>query len=242
VDLKGEHIYVSRPIFWQATALINGDTKTKSVQFVRTVDKKDEKAIRDVVPAVLAQAFALSPSLPDVIYSHKIAMRYLKQFLSLYVDVFHYDAHCEIHDVDALKTLLESCRILLWDVNLDSINLENHEKRFLYSFDYWVKNSGDWATDEVTNYSAQVPVKALVPLLIAELKRLRCLVFQGKYYWAHKDRTYLRLVYETELPFDSEHETLRDWGYQFEKHQNQVIGFSLFEGLKAADLEKAGIA
>ncbi|MCW3481042.1 DUF4365 domain-containing protein [Neisseriaceae bacterium JH1-16] len=241
VDLKSEEIYVSRPLFWQATTLINGDKKSKSIEFLPPVGASEDQKVRDIMPGVLALAFALSPSIPDIIYSHKLALRYFGQFLSLYVDVFHYDVHCEIHDIDAFKTLLDACRVLLAEASEDDFDLGNHDKRFRYSFDYWVKNSGEWATDEVTNFSAQTPVRVLIPLLVRKLKKLRTIVFSGKYYWAYKDPTYLRLVYETKLPSDSTEETLRDWGYNFEQYQHEVIGFSLFKNLPVADLEKAGI-
>lgn len=241
VDLKSEEIYVSRPLFWQATTLINGDKKSKSIEFLPPVSTTEDKKLRDVMPGLFALAFAISPSIPDIIYSHKLALRYLKQFLTLYVDVFHYDAHCEIHDSDAFNTLLDACRVLLEENNKEDFDLGCHDKKFLYSFDYWVKNSGDWATNEVTNFSAQTPVKALIPLLIQKLKKLQALVFKGKYYWSYKDPTYLRLVFESKLPPDSSEETLRDWAYNFDKHQHTAIGFNLFKSLPLADLKKEGI-
>lgn len=241
VDLKSEVIHVSRPLFWQATTLINGDKKSKSIEFLPSISAKEGKKVRDAMPSLFALTFALSPSVPDVIYSHKIALRYLGRFLSLHVDVFHYDSHCEIHDIDAFKTLLDACRVLLAEARDEEFELGEHDKRLRYSFEYWVRNSGEWATDEVTNFSAQVPVKAFVPLLVEKLRKLRALVFRGKYYWGYKDPTYLRLVYETKLPLDSASETLRDWGYNFEKHQHEVIDFSLFKQVPFVELEKAGI-
>lgn len=241
VDLKSEDIYVSRPLFWQATTLIDGSKKSKSVEFLSPDSANEDKKARDLIPGVLALTFALSPSIPDIIYSHKLALRYFKRFLSLYVDVFHYDAHCEIHDVDAFKTLLDACRVLLAEFIEGDLNLGNHSKHLRYSFDYWVKNSGGCATDDVTNFSAQTPVRALIPLLVRKLKLLRTVVFSGKYYWAYKDPTYLRLVYETKLPSDLTDGTLRDWGYNYEKHQDEVIGFSIFKNLPVADLKKVGI-
>lgn len=242
VDLKSEDIYVSRPLFWQATTLINGDEKSKSIEFLKAVDAKEDKKIRDIMPGLLAVTLAVQPSVPDTIYSHKLALRYLEQFLSLYVDVFHYDGHVEMHDVDAFKTLLDASKLLLAEHEDVDFKMGDHDIRYRYSFDYWVSNSGDWATDEVTNYSAQVPVKALVPMLVAKLKKLRALVFKGKYYWAYKDPTYLRLVYETKLPPDSSDETLDKWGREFRDFQHEIIHFSLFRKMTQADLEKSGIA
>lgn len=241
VDLKTEEIYVSRPIFWQAASLINGDEKTKSIEFLPEVAKTEEEKVREMMPTIYTVTFALSPSLPDLIYSHKTALRYLKLFLGMYVDVYHYDGHVEIHEPDVLKTLLDTCRVLLWDNELESAGLSEKDRKHLYSFDHWVKNSGEWATDEVTNFSAQTPLRVLIPLLVEKLKVLRRMVFESKYYWRFKDRPYLRLVYETALPSDATEKTLKQWGYEFDKHQRQVIGFSLFEAFKFSELKEAGI-
>ncbi|SOY57734.1 DUF4365 domain-containing protein [Cupriavidus taiwanensis] len=242
VDLNTEEIHVSRPIFWQAASLINGDDKSKTIEFLPEIAKTEEHKVREMMPAVFTLWFAHSPSLPDLIYSHKTALRYLKLFLGLYVDVYHYDAHVEIHEPDVLKTLLDTCRVLLWDKDFKATSRSETERKHLYSFDYWVKNSGEWATDEVTNFSAQTPVRVLIPSLVEELKVLRRKVFASKYYWRLKDRPYLRLVYETVLPGDTSNETLRKWGYDFDRHQGQVISFSLFETIKFSELkEKTGI-
>ncbi len=240
VDLKTEQIYLSRPVFWQATKLINGEKKTKSVELLPLRAKSTDKKLLEAMPAVLTKYFAVSPPLGELIYAHKTALRYLKQFLELYVDVYHYDGHVEVHDVDAFRTLLDISRILLWDNTFDESGLSPLQQKYLFSFEHWVKNSGDWATDEVTNLSAQTPLKAILPPLIETLRRLRKSVFEAKYYWKVKDRPYIRMVYETRVPSDSTPKTLSEWGYNFSEHQDDVIGFSLFEHMSAADLESIG--
>jgi hypothetical protein len=220
---------LSRPIFWQASKLINGDKKSKTVEFLPVLTKKSDGPIKDVLPVFLTRMFALSPSLPDILYSHKTALRYLKRFFGLYGDVYHYDFHCEIHDVDAFKTLLDTCRVLLWGQDYKELGLEGKQRKFLFSFDYWVENSGDWATDEVTNLSAQTPLRVLLPLLLDTLRKLRQDVLAAKYYWRYKDRTYLRLVYENRIPDDSTQQTIQEWGCKFDEYQHNPIGFSYFE-------------
>lgn len=241
VDLKTEQIYLSRPIFWQAAKLINGDKKTKSVEFISFGAKASDKKLLEALPVFLTKVFASSPSLAELIYAHKTALRYLKQFLELYVDACHYDGHVELNNLDGLKTLLDISRILLWEHDLKNSGLSEEQKKYLYSFDYWVKNSGEWATSEVTNTSAQAPLRALLPPLVGRLRELRNRVFEAKYYWRIKDRPYLRLVYDVKLPPDSTAETLSEWGYNFDQHQHEVVGFSWFELLKASELESAGI-
>lgn len=244
VDLKTEEIYVSKPIFWQAAALINGDGKSKSVEFIATPSRPAiTPELKTKLPLLFTLRFALSPSLPDTLYAHKTALRYFRQFMSLYVDVFHYDFHCEIHDPDVLSTLLDVAAILLWnkEQELDGAGLSAADRKGLFSFDHWVRNSGDWATSEVTNLSAQSPVSVLIPLVVAALRRMRQLVFESKYYWSNMDRPYLKLVYETPLPKDTTKDTLNKWGYEFDKFSHQPNDFSFFVHIPYAQLEEAGI-
>lgn len=136
VDLKTERIYLSRPVFWQATKLISGDKKTKSVEFIPFSAEITDDKLLEALPVVLTKIFALSPSLGDQIYAHKTALRYLKQFLELYVDVHHYDGHVEVNDTNTLKTLLDISRILLWEHDFKKSGLSDEHKKYLFSFDY----------------------------------------------------------------------------------------------------------
>ncbi|MHA6911263.1 DUF4365 domain-containing protein [Ralstonia pseudosolanacearum] len=234
VNLKNEKIYVSAPIFWQATQLINGDDKKKSVAF-----KKEDPVLGDKTALLLSGVIALSPLLPDILYSHRLALRHLKQILSLYVDVFHYDGGGELHDPDAFKALLEVCKILLFGKDWSDTPLNEEEKKYLLTYEYWLRKSGQYA-DEVNNHAAQTPVKTLVPYLMQALAKLRERVFAGKYYWSNKDRSYLRLVYETVIPKDCSHEALSEWGYHYDAHQRQVAGFDYFLQRDLVELRQAG--
>lgn len=238
VDLKSEDIYVSRPVFWQAAALLNGDGKSKSVEFTAApLNTEISSELKAHLPHVFTLKFALSPSLPDIIYAHKTALRYFKQFMSLFVDVFHYDSQAEIQDPDVLKALLDVAAILLWgkEKELDAFGLPKTDRKGLFAFNHWVKSSGDWVTTEVTNQSAQTPVRVLIPLLVAELQELRRLVFESKYYWANKDRAYLQLVYQGMLPKDTTKVTLDEWGYHFDEYSHQMDDFEVFVKSVQAD-------
>jgi hypothetical protein len=236
VDLSNERIFLSKPIFWQATMLINGDEKSKSVEFV-----KDIGTVLDKITPKLSQYYALSPAVPDEIYCHKLALRYLGRFLSLYGDAFHYDFQCELNDLDSFKALLDISKTLLWGEEFKGVDLGSHDRRNLHSFEYWVRQSGPDFINEVTNLSAQAPLKILLPKLIERLIAMRKRVFRGKYYWMHKDRQYLRLVFETCLPSDTKHDTLWDWGGDFNKHQYQAIDFSVFQHYQQKDLIQHGL-
>jgi hypothetical protein len=214
VDLKTEQIYLSRPIFWQATKLINGNKKSKSVEFIPFNSKITDKKLLEELPVGLTKLFAMSPTLGNLIYAHKTALRYLEQFLEMYVDVSHYDKGAELNDLDVFKTLLDVSAILLWCHDFKSSDVPEEHKKYIYSFDHWVKNSGDWATHEVTNMSAQVPMQALLPPLIERLRDLGKTVLDAKYYWTTKDRTYLQMVNDVKLPPDSNPKTLTEYGYK----------------------------
>lgn len=241
IDLKTEQIYLSRPIFWQATKLINGNDKTKSVEFLPFNAVTSDAKLLEALPVSMTKIFAMSPSLGDQIYAHKTALRDLKQFLELYADVQHYDGHAEVNDTSTLKTLLDISRILLWEHDFKSSDLSDEDKKGLFSLEYWVRNSGVWATTEVTNTSAQTPLRVILPPLVKKLKALRKRIFEAKYYWGIKDRPYLRLVYEVKLPPDSAAGTLNEWSYKFDEYQHETIDFSMFEQLGPDKLDSAGI-
>jgi hypothetical protein len=231
VDLKTEEIYISHPVFWHATRLINGDNRTKTVEFL-----KNDPALGDRTALFYTMIFARSPTLGNQIYAHRFALRYLKHFLALYVDVIRLDGDGEIHESDAFRVLLDVGRTLLFAQDWkEEASLDEKDRRYMFSYEYWLRNSGPFA-GEVTNHVARKPVNAILPRLIAKLKSLRNVVFLGKYYWSVKDRPYLRLVYESFLPEDCSHETLSAWGYYYNDYQRHIHDFSYF-----LNLDKKGI-
>jgi hypothetical protein len=223
VDLETENIYISKPLFWQAISLIGDSDKTKTIEFV----PHDEQH-HSIIPSLFTAIYANSPSLMDEIYNHKMALKNLKQFFDLYADVFHYDFHMPVNELDVLESFLEVSRVLLWSSSKEYEGLTEEEKKYIYSFSYWNKVTENAGGEDVANYVAQKPLKALMPHLLEALRKYEHRVFSSKYYWKHKSPTYLKLVYDFPIPNASDHEEIRDLGYdQYNRSRNDG-GFSYF--------------
>jgi len=87
VDLQTENIYVSRPLFWQATRLLDGGGKTKTIEFLPS--KTANGKISAIAQTLMG---ATAPSARDELSAHANVLKHLDDCLELYADVFHYDA------------------------------------------------------------------------------------------------------------------------------------------------------
>lgn len=192
VDLATETIYVSRNLFWQATKGIDGGDSSKSIEFLAAGKKADETAM---VATIL---FALAPSAADHVYAHTLALRKLGDFLRLFADAYHYDAGTEVEDLN-FRDLLEACRILLWGES-DSLWKDDNDKKYWTNFEYWVRKSEADGWDGLSCLAAQPILTTLIPALVKALRRYRDWVLDGKYYWAHRNPQFLKLVFATDLP------------------------------------------
>ena len=215
VDLASENVFVSRPVFWQSTHLIDGSTKSKTIEFLPNATADAQQLVFDTVYA------ALSPSVPDIIYAHTAALRHLSGFFQLYVDVTHYDPGMELHQPEIFRTFLELCSILLW-ADGGRIDLPDDDKKRPYSFDHWARKGGAHST-EVTNYAARAPMHALMPLLIEVLRRYRDLVLRGAYFWSFRNPQVLGLVHKSTLPDTTDPATLTEWGYRFDQYSHPPV-------------------
>ena len=230
VDLTTERIYISKPLFWQATCLLDKSNKTKTIKFLPPFDlsneissgkineKEAEKSERKIQELVLKK-FAFSSSLSDIIFAHKTILRNIKSIFELYSDTWHYDGWTEVQQLDMFKTFLDCSNILVeLPEYLEEFQEEN--KNLIFSFEYWAIKTG-WSHEEVSNEVAKTPLKILLPLLLNRIKKYSELVIRGKYYWKKKDITYLKMAYNVTLPSDLSHETLINIGYETEKLENK---------------------
>jgi hypothetical protein len=109
---------------------------------------------------------------------------------------------------------LEVCSILLtWQT--DAVPLPKADRKNMYSVDHWARKWGEYS--EITTTGAQVPMKALLPMLVSTLQQYRKRVIDGAYYWTFKNPEFLTLVNDTPLPAKTDDETLDDWGYRYDR-------------------------
>lgn len=211
VDLATETIYVSRELFWQATKAIDGGDSSKSIEFLAAGDDADATAL------VATLIFALAPSAADHVYAHTMALRKLGDFIELLADAYHYDAGTQVEGTH-FRDLLEACRILLWRIG-DDLWKDKKDKRNWSSYEYWERKSERDNWDGLSCYAAQPILSTLVPALVNALRDYRERVLEGKYYWAHRNPQFLKLVYATQLPDGNDKDTLIRWVDRDEKNK-----------------------
>lgn len=226
VDLATEKIYLTAPIFWQATSLLDESNKKKTIEFVPI-----PKDANELLVPFLTKVWATSPRISDIIHMHKLSLRNLKDFLDLYADCFHLDPWTEIEKPEVFQSFLDACRILLWaedlqDYENDKLALNVEDFNSKYSFQYWVKKTGEWAFDEIHYLAIQNLLKFLYPRFIEKLSSLKNKVLKAKNYWRNKDKYYLKLVYDVEIISELNHENIWDWAENY--HQEKKYDFYSF--------------
>jgi len=226
VDLATETVYVSRPVFWSATQLLDGTDTTKSISFLPALQQVENPALDETaqaqIVAALSFAFAMSPRVPDQIYAITTALRHMPDYLSLRVDAFHYDPQTELERPEIFSSLLDVSSVLLFDRRQEDFSpmLSGQDLERRYSYPHWAIKSG--VDDETIICStAQTPVSALLPLLIEELRRFQGVILAGALYWLQHDRQFLKLVHDAPLPPHTDDATLDAWGYDYTTHANR---------------------
>jgi len=223
VDLKTEKIFISKPLFWQATKLLDNSNKSKTIEFLPAfglskevlsgeISEKDSDKMERKIQELILKKFAFDSGIPEVIFAHKTILRNIKNIFELYADTWHLDAWTEVQQLDVFKTLLDCSKILV-DLPEKLEGFEEKNRQLIFSFEYWSIKT-DWSYEDVSNQVAKVPLKILFPLIIKQVKKYSELVIQARYYWKKKDVTYLRLAHSVLLPTDLTHENLIKVGYE----------------------------
>ncbi len=231
VDLKDEKIYLTKPIFWQATHLIDQSNETKTIEFIPISEHHTE------VAKALTYFFMMAPTIRDHIYYHSDILRHLKQFLELHCDVFHLDPHMSIHDPDLFRHFLEDCRHLLWSKRISEMFPGEDQDR-IFSIDYW-KMKTEYR--ELYNYICQIPMGVLFPEILNELSRLREYVLTGSYYWIYRNISYLRLVYCYLIPTERDIGELCRVGDEYDKNylkQDREFEKYLYDNIQVREEKK----
>lgn len=218
VDLKTETIYISSPLFWQATSLLDGTNSSKTIEFIPEVAKSGV-VDQDTAVEALTVLFAISPNLPDTLYAITTAFRYLKDFFELRCDVFHYDYGTELARPEVFRAFLEVCSILL-SHQRDKIPLPDEDRERAFSFEHWANKGTD--DGEITCCGAQAPMKALLPMLVLALLDYRKKVVAGVHYWAFRNPEFFAIVHDTPVPSATDDKTLDDWGDKYNEVAHQA--------------------
>ncbi len=232
VDLKTEKIFISRPLFWQATCLLDKSNRTKTIKFLpaydlskevlsKEISEKESDLLERKMQEAILKTFAFKSGIPEIIFAHKTVLRNIERLFELYSDTWQYDAWTEVQQLDIFKTFLDCAKIIVQlPSDLEEFNEKN--KNLIFSYEYWAIKT-EWSYDDVSNEVAKTPLKILFPLLIESAKKYSDYVIKGKYYWKKKDITYLGIVYSVNLPTDLSHENLISLGYQPDKLINRHV-------------------
>ena len=128
-------------------------------------------------------------------------------------DGYQYDPGTPIDSV-YFGELLEASRILLW-LEGEKLWTAPKDQKNWRRYEYWRYKSEDEGWDGLSCYAAKPILTTLLPTLIKNLRFYRDAVIAGKYYWAHRNPQFLKLVYETSLPEDDAPDALISWGNRF---------------------------
>ena len=226
VNLATKKIYVTKDLFWQATARIDGGTSTKTVSCLP--EGSNNRALALV--ATVKQAW--QPTMTEVVFAHTLALRQLKSILQLFSDTFHFDHGSELHEPKVFSDLLQACTILISD-NGSALWSDQADRKGWQSVDYWTRKSERDGWDGLSYHAAQPILLVLVPALLCRLRDLKEKVIAGSYYWAHRNRAHLSLVYETSIPETDDVEGLRDWFDHFDQRSWVTPGVGDYYAVQA---------
>jgi len=223
VDLESENIFITKPVFWQASKLIDGSNKTKSIEFLPFDRYQSELA------GALTYFFALAPTVLDIIHNHKIALKRMHHFIDFYVDTFRYDIQLPTSDSDVFRSFLDICSVLMWDEIYDNSALSENERKGFLNYEYW-SQQGNPVSDEIPNFVIQKPMKYLMPLFFIAITKYNKKILDAKFYWREKDCHYLKLAYECVIPDNLEsHEQIMSCGTNWNAFSmNKPDDFYLF--------------
>ena len=205
VDLKTEAIYMTCPIFWQATRLIDGSAKSKTIEFV-PIEKNHHK-----LAEIMTHLCIYAPTIREQISFHRSALRQLRSFLELYGNVFWLDACCCVDNQDVFAEFLTASQELLWHTKVNASFSSEHKDKW-HSVDHWKDEHG-----ELLNYICQEPMKILMPLILKELKSLRTRVMKAGFYWYTHNQGYQRLVFLHDIPSEPTHDMLCPLSQQYDE-------------------------
>jgi hypothetical protein len=190
------------PVFWEATARLDGSNETRSIHFTRAWSLRDVDG-----PALFTIAARHRP--PEVVSAHKAILRGLAQTFHDFLWMVQADPWTIHRPLDIVQNWLTAGRsILPW------VSSENED---LFDLGYWRRESDKhWGDGPMRGTLAWAYAKTF-PLVLPEVHRLSTQVKRGSYYWSREDLDYLLLVEATRLPEQYEWEAIEKF-----VHDNRI--------------------
>lgn len=188
IDIPKNEISMTRPIFWQATTLLDASNTSKTITF--------EPEHQPNILVRRLKEIAATYSLPTFINAHKWVLRNIHSIFQLFVDTGWYDQPMEIFDTSTFRQLLEYGQTLF---SMDSDFLQGTRLMLSqsFSYQYYCDEGGEEAP---VNYITHNALTQILPSLLLLLQKYKDLVISGTFYWMQKDLEYLHLVYDTPIP------------------------------------------
>lgn len=210
VDLNESKVFVSGPLFWQSTMLLDGkdiiyknqNTDKRTIDFGNIFDPiENVKRLRFISELC---------SIDEFVSSHKWLLNNLYELLSIYEDSKACDLDMEsehtnwfIDFLQHFNKLFEWHRVLIFSLNKNNHNLFCFERNETYGL--------------VTNRFIYNELSSLLPILKEILEYFRTLILDGCYYWINTDSTYLKDVYKYRLPDKLDYQSISKIVYKGKK-------------------------
>ena len=227
VNTKDESIYVSKPLFWQCAKLIDDDeTTTKTIELLPNCKELKENAI---IAEVLLKTFIHAPDLRDQLFRFKQCFRMMLKFFQLYTDIFHYDFHCPIAEIEIYDEFIECCKNILFYVKMEpdkSLGIDATDVENIYSKKHWIQkliDNGYWGK-ELCYEAVKSQMQYLFPKFLSELARFRDDMLTSTYYWLRKDPLFHEYIFKYKVPSVRTHEEILDFGYKIDSYNLKSKG------------------
>ena len=193
VDLTHRDIYITKPIFYQATQLIDNSKKTKTIEFQK------EKMAAPVLGTIM-KIFLSLPRPKEELKQYQQIQHDIKKYIEFWGDIHWYDLQCQFdwETIERFTALFDNT--LLMERFFSSkkppeflVDKKTPVGKLIWRKDFWAAllESG------YPNLFAQEPFSYLISILLKKMNVYREMVLSARYFWARKDLDFLRSVFQT---------------------------------------------
>ena len=209
VDLTHKDIYITYPIFLQATQLIDGSTQTKTIEFQK------RKLFAPELGKVL-RLFLLFPHPKEELKQYQQLQRDIKRYINLWGEIHWYDLQCQF-DWETMESFVELFETTLF---MERFLCKGKPPKYLLDKKtpvgdlIWTKSFWKSLQDsDYPNLFAREPFSYLISILLERMNSYRDNVLSARFYWARNNRAFLRSVFQ--MPFF----------YEIPKERKAIIDF-----------------